>query len=56
MLFGGNEYKSNTFIADTKKINPRCIKTDFIIARKIGEVLIESVFIGECKFDYLVVY
>jgi len=29
MLFGGDEYKSNTFTADTKKINPRCIKTDF---------------------------
>ena len=31
MLFGRNEYKSNTFIADMKKVNPRCIKTDFNI-------------------------
>ena len=45
MLFGENEYKSNTFIADSrKKLINRCIKTDFNIVRKIGEVLIE--------FDY----
>jgi len=36
------KYKSNTFTADTKKVNPRCIKTNFNIFRKIGEVLIES--------------
>ena len=36
------KYKSNTFTADTKKVNPRCIKTNFNISRKIGEVLIES--------------
>jgi len=41
MLFG-NEYKSNIFTADMKKVNPRCIKTDFNIAHKIREVLIES--------------
>ena len=38
MLFDGNEYKLNTFTTDTKKINPRCIKTDFNIAHKIGEI------------------
>jgi len=34
MLLGGDEYKSNTFTADTKKINPRCIKTDFNRSKK----------------------
>jgi len=47
MLFGRNEYKLNTFTADTKKVNHRCIKTYFNIARKIGEVLIESDFVDE---------
>jgi len=56
MLFG-NEYKSNIFTADMKKVNPRCIKTDFNRSqnrRSFDWIWLLLPMKG--KFDYLVVY